>query len=726
MFNQRRPIVVEYSRKLRSIFLVLAATGISWALAGCAPEESATEPQQAAESQEAAPADATPAEAETPAAETAAIAEAPDLIERDKLFGNPARSSAQLSPDGKRIAYLAPRDGVMNVWVAPLDDADAAQPVTEEKVRPIRGYAWSPDGTQILYVQDKGGDENFLLYGVNLESGATREYTPFENVRVTIVGVSNQIKDEILIGLNDRDPRWHDVHRLNLDSGEIELVRQNDGYAGFVADQQLELRLAAKPTPDGGLLVERIEEGGETSLLTTIPSEDSLTSNVLGIPQDADFAYMLDSRGRNLGALVKLDIASGETEVIASGERADIGGIMTHPVTGEVQAYAENYLSNRWYPIGDAIKDDIAFLDKEAGGEWSVSSRTDDDRFWSVVIDRVTEPAAYWLYDREDKTLDKLFTIRPELEGETLAPMYPVEIKSRDGLTLVSYLSLPPHTDPDANGVPAEPVPMVLNVHGGPWARDSFGYRSEHQWLANRGYAVLSVNFRGSTGFGKDFVNASNLEWGRKMHDDLIDAVDWAIEQGITTRDQVAIYGGSYGGYAVLWGVTNTPERFACGVDIVGPSNLKTLLESIPPYWASFFEQFARRVGDPRTEEGLALLAERSPLTYVENIQKPLLIAQGANDPRVKQAESDQIVAAMEEREIPVTYVLYPDEGHGFAVPQNRLSFYAVAEGFLSHCLGGRYEPVGDDFAGSSIQVPAGADFVPGLADALGSMQEGE
>ena len=713
--------MVDYLPKPRSVLLILAALGMSWALAGCAPKETADEPQQAAQPQEAAP-----AEAAAPAPEATAAAEPADLIEREKLFGNPARSSAQLSPDGARIAYLAPRDGVMNVWVAPLDDIAAAQPVTDEKVRPIRSYSWSPDGAQILYVQDKGGDENFLLYGVNLESGETRNYTPFENVRVTTVGASSQIKDAILIGLNNRDPRWHDVHRLNLDSGEIELVRQNDGYAGFVADDNLELRLAARPTPDGGMEIERIGADGETSPLITIPAADGLTSNVLGIPQGADFAYMLDSRDRNIGALVKLDITSGETEVIASGDKADIGGIMAHPVTGEVQAYAENYLTNRWYPIGDAIKDDIAFLDKEAGGEWSVSSRTDDDRYWSLVIDRVTEPAAYWLYDREEKTLDKLFTIRPELEGETLAPMYPVEIKSRDGLTLVSYLSLPPHTDPDTNGVPAEPVPMVLNVHGGPWARDGFGYRGDHQWLANRGYAVLSVNFRGSTGFGKDFVNAGDLQWGRKMHDDLIDAVDWAIEQGITTRDQVAIYGGSYGGYAVLWGVTNTPERFACGVDIVGPSNLKTLMDSIPPYWASFFEQLARRVGDPRTEEGLALLAERSPLTYVENIQKPLLIAQGANDPRVKQAESDQIVTAMKEREIPVTYVLYPDEGHGFAVPQNRLSFFAVAEGFLSHCLGGRYEPVGNDFEGSSIQVPEGAAYVPGLVDALGSMQGGE
>ena len=713
--------MVRSSSQLRSMLLLLAALGMSFALAGCSPEPSAPEPQEAAPAQAAAP-----AETAAPAAEPATAAEPPELIERDKLFGNPARSSAQLSPDGQRIAYLAPRDGVMNVWVAPLDDLDAAQPVTEEQVRPIRGYSWSPDGTQILYVQDKGGDENFLLYGVDLEGGETRNYTPFEGVRVTLVGASNQIKDEILIGLNDRDPRWHDVHRLNLETGEITLVRQNDGYAGFVADDNLELRLAAKPTPDGGLLIERIGADGETSPLTTIPAEDSLTSNVVGIPQGADFAYMLDSRGRNLGALVKLDLESGETEVIATGNKADIGGVMTHPVTGEVQAYAENYLTNRWYPIGDAIEDDIAFLDQEAGGEWSVTSRTDDDRFWSVVVDRVTEPAAYWLYDREAKSLAKLFTIRPELEGETLAPMFPVEITSRDGLTLVSYLSLPPHLDPDGDGVPLEPVPLVLNVHGGPWARDSFGYRGDHQWLANRGYAVLSVNFRGSTGFGKDFVNAGDLQWGRKMHDDLIDAVDWAIEQGITTRDQVAIYGGSYGGYAVLWGMTNTPERFACGVDIVGPSNLKTLLDSIPPYWASFFEQFARRVGDPRTEEGQALLAERSPLTYVENIREPLLIAQGANDPRVKQAESDQIVAAMTEREIPVTYVLYPDEGHGFAVPQNRLSFFAVSEAFLADCLGGRYEPVGDDLEGSSIQVPAGAGFVPGLEEALQSAPEAE
>ena len=642
-----------------------------------------------------------------------------ELLTREKLLGNPARSSARLSPDGKQLAFLAPHEGVMNIWVTDAAATGEPKVVTDERVRPIRSYFWSPDSEQILYVQDKGGDEDFLLYGVNLETGATRNYTPFEDVRVTFVGGSREIEDEVLIGLNDRDPRWHDVHRLNLETGEMSLVRQNDGYAGFVADQSLTLRLAVRPLPDGGFAIERIGADGETTPLIDIPSDDALTSGVLSIPQGADFAYMLDSRGRDTGALVKLDLASGETETIAEGRRADIGGIMAHPITGEVQAYAENYLVNRWYPLGDAIKDDIAFLDEQAGGEWSVASRSDDDRSWIVGVDRVTEPFAYWLYDREAGRLEKLFTTRPELEGAPLAPMYPYEIESRDGKTLVSYLSLPPWLDPDADGVPSEPVPMILNVHGGPWARDSFGYRADHQWLANRGYAVLSVNFRGSTGFGKEFVNAGDLEWGRKMHDDLLDAVEWAIERGVTTRDAVAIFGGSYGGYAVLWGMTNTPDTFACGVDIVGPSNLKTLLASVPPYWASFFEQLARRVGDPRTEEGLAILEERSPLNYVDNISKPLLIGQGANDPRVKQAESDQIVDAMTAKGIPVTYVLYPDEGHGFAVPENRLSFYAVTEGFLGACLGGRVEAVGDDFQGSSIQVPAGAEVVSGLAEAL-------
>ena len=346
-------------------------------------------------------------------------------------------------------------------------------------------------------------------------------------------------------------------------------------------------------------------------------------------------------------------------------------------------------------------------------------SRTLDDSRWVVVTDDPRSGVSSHLYDRRAGTVTKLFDQRPTLAGQPLQPMHAREIRTRDGLTMVSYLSLPPGSDADGDGRPDQPVPMVLNVHGGPWGRDAYGFDPEHQWLANRGYAVLAVNFRASTGFGKAFVNAGDKQWAAKMHDDLLDAVDWAVREKVTIPDKVAIYGGSYGGYATLVGLAFTPERFACGVDIVGPSNLETLLASIPPYWKSFFEDLARRVGDPRTESGKQLLRERSPLWRADQIRRPLLIAQGANDPRVKQAESDQIVTAMKAKNLSVTYVLYPDEGHGFARPQNRTSFYAISEAFLSTCLGGRFEPVGNDFAGSSLQVPEGARYVPGLVEAL-------
>ncbi|MFW6412580.1 MAG: alpha/beta hydrolase family protein [Oceanicaulis sp.] len=352
-------------------------------------------------------------------------------------------------------------------------------------------------------------------------------------------------------------------------------------------------------------------------------------------------------------------------------------------------------------------------------GDVALTSRSDDDRTWVLMEYASDAVSTYWLWDRDADTFERLFASRPELEGAPLAKMHPVIIPARDGLDLVSYLTLPVGTDADGDARPDAPVPMVLWVHGGPWARDGYGNDSYAQWFANRGYAVLQVNFRGSTGFGKDFVNAGDLEWGEAMHDDLIDAVNWAVSEGVTAEDSVAIGGGSYGGYATLAGLTFTPETFACGVDIVGPSNLVTLLEAIPPYWESFRRVLEMRVGDPNTEEGMALLRERSPLNSVDNIQRPLLIGQGANDPRVAQAESDQIVEAMTARDIPVTYVLFPDEGHGFARPENRLAFNAVAEGFLGECLGGRVEPIGDAFQGSSLSVPAGEDYVDGLSEAL-------
>ena len=642
------------------------------------------------------------------------------LIERAKLFGNPSRSGASLAPDGKHLAWLAPRDGVMNIWVAPINQLDAARPLTASKDRPIRVVFWSPDSAMVMYIQDKAGDENFLLYGVDVQNGVERTLTPFEKTRVQIISVSPLIKDRILVGLNNRDPQWHDIHSLDLKTGKLTEIMRGDGYAGFVADATHTLRLALRPNAAGGMDYFTVL-GGKVSdkPVASTGLDDSLTTSPAGFTTDGKTLYWIDSRGRNTAALVAQDATTGAMRVIGENARADISNAMSNPRTGVIEAYAVTYLRDEWTALDPAIGADLAWLREQLKGDIGVTSRTEDDRLWTVAVDPVVAPASVHLYDRKKKTLTLLYVSRPELIGAPLQAMYPVEIKSRDGLTLPSYLTLPPGVDPDGDGVPSAPVPMVMLVHGGPWARDDYGYNPYHQWLANRGYAVLSVNFRGSTGFGKAFISAGDLEWGRKMHDDLIDAVDWAVKRGVTPKDQVAIMGGSYGGYATLAGLTFTPTVFACGVDIVGPSNLETLLKTIPPYWTPLIEQFHQRMGNPNTPEGLALLKERSPLYKAGNIVRPLLIGQGANDPRVNQAESDQIVAAMQAKGIPVTYVLFPDEGHGFARPENNIAFNAVTENFLAGCLRGRAEPIGDTVKMSSAKVPVGAQHTPGLEAAL-------
>jgi dipeptidyl aminopeptidase/acylaminoacyl peptidase len=641
------------------------------------------------------------------------------LIPREHFFGNPTRAQLRLSPDGQWVSFLAPLDGVLNVYLAPADDIDAASPITSDDGRGISSHFWAHNGTHVLYIQDRGGDENFRLYAVNLESGETTDLTPFEETRVYLVGGSRHHPDEMLIGLNNRDARWHDVHRINVVTGELTLLEKNTNeLIGFIADRDLNVRLAAKTREDGGYQYFKRTPTGWAEFFV-VPQEDSLSTNPLGFTADGQGIYMLDSRGRNTAALVEMSFETGETSIIAESDLADVSSIITHPETYEILAYAVNYDRVRWNALNPGMADDLNFLGATLAGDITVTSMTNDASKWTLFEQTSDSVGSFHIYDRQSRTVTRLFSIREELEGLQLSKMHPVIIRSRDGLDLVSYLTLPPASDRSGDGRPDEAVPLVLLVHGGPWARDSYGFSGTSQWLANRGYAVLQVNFRGSTGFGKDFINAGDLEWGRRMHDDLIDAVEWAVAEGITTEDQIAIMGGSYGGYATLVGLTFTPEIFACGVNIVGPSNLETLLATIPPYWAAFFEQFATRVGDPRTEEGRALLRERSPLHYADRIQRPLLIAQGANDPRVKQAESDQIVAAMQENGLPVTYVLYPDEGHGFARPQNRLSFFAITEAFLSDCLGGEMEPIGTAFDGSSTTVPEGADLVPGLAAAL-------
>ena len=642
------------------------------------------------------------------------------IIDRETLFGNPDKASPQISPDGKRLAYLAPVNGVLNVWVGPVDDPSAAKPVTQDASRGIRRYFWAYTNNHVVYVQDKGGDENWRAYSVNLANNETKDLTPIEKVAARVEQVSHKFPNEILVGLNDRDAQYHDVQRINITTGERKLVQENKEFAGFLIDDDYAVRFATKVTPDGGSEIFQPDDKGGWKPFTKIAMADSMTTQPIDVSKDGKTLYMIDSRDRDTAALVAVEVATGTKTTLGEDRRADVDNIMIHPTEKNVQAYSSNYLRAQWTILDKGIKGDFQTLRSVAEGDFNVISRTLNDNEWIVSYMLDDGPVRYYRYNRDTDKAAFLFTNNQDLDKYTLAKMHPTVIKSRDGMNLVSYLTIPA-TEPGSarKGRPSKPLPMVLFVHGGPWGRDDWGYDSYHQWLSNRGYAVLSVNFRGSTGFGKNFINAANLEWAGKMHDDLIDAVNWSVNEKIADPSKVAIMGGSYGGYATLTGLTFTPDTFACGVDIVGPSNLITLLSTIPPYWAPMIEMFTTRVGDHRTSEGQSLLRERSPLTFVDRIKKPLLIGQGANDPRVKQAESDQIVSAMKAKSIPVTYVLYPDEGHGFARPENRMSFNAVTEGFLAQHLGGRYEPIGDDFKGSSITVPNGAEQVPGVSPAL-------
>ncbi len=659
------------------------------------------------------------------------------LISRQILFGNPDKVTLRISPDHQMISYLAPLDDVLNVWVAPKDDPDAAVAVTKDTLRGIRIYFWAFNNEQIIYLQDLAGDENWQVHAVNVKTREDRNLTPFEEIigpdgkpvtlpngkkirpMAQIQEVSYKYPNEILIGLNNRNPSFHDIYLLDILTGEMNMIQQNDRFLGFQTDDDYNVRYALQMTPDGGNEIFVPDESGGWKSFDKIPMEDMMTTFPITFDKTGNILYLIDSRGRNTAALVAQDLKTNEKKVIFEDARADLSDIMIHPTEKTIEAAASNYTRTEWKILDESIRPDMEYLKTVAKGDMEVTSRSLDDSVWTIAYIKDDGPVVYYLFDRAKKKAGYLFTNRKKLENLKLSKMHPVIIKSHDGMDLISYLTLPYWTDPDGDAHPGAPLPMVLFVHGGPWGRDSWGYDSYHQWLSNRGYAVLSVNFRASTGFGKDFINAGNLEWAGKMHDDLIDAVNWTIAENIADKDRIAIMGGSYGGYATLVGLTFTPDVFACGVDIVGPSNLRTLLETIPPYWEPMLNMFTSRVGDHRTEDGRKLLDARSPLTFVDSIQKPLLIGQGANDPRVKQTEADQIVKAMQEKNIPVTYVLYPDEGHGFARPENRLSFNAITDIFLAEYLGGRSEPIGDDFKGSSITVPTGEEHISTLKEML-------
>jgi dipeptidyl aminopeptidase/acylaminoacyl peptidase len=636
--------------------------------------------------------------------------ESPELLPRRLIFADLDRSVVRVSRDGARIAFRAPVDGALGLWVAPINDIDNARPMIAASDHNLGPWiVWMHDDRHLVFFRDRDGDENWRAWLLDVETADNRPLTPGPGVTCFIQQSSRHFPSELLVGHNERDRHYFDIYRVNVATGKSTLVQANEGFEGYFTDHQFRVRYAVRRGDDDD--VEYLQRGtdGGWELFARIDADDAKATSAIDVSDDGRELYWLDSRGRDTAAVVAQYLASGAPRVLAADQRADFTALLLDPVTQRPVAAAATFERTRWQVLDPDYEEDFNHLTRQSPGDLAITGMSRDRRNWIVAYVRDDAPLEYFHYDRDRKQARRLFSQASVLEGAPLVTMEPVIIPARDGLELVSYLSRPRNIQPGTR------LPMVLLVHGGPWARDVWWLYPEHQWLANRGYAVLSVNFRGSTGFGKAFVNAANLEWAGRMHDDLIDAVDWAVAAEIADPDRVAIMGTSYGGYAALVGLTFTPEKFACAVDIVGISNLVTFLNTIPEYWTPWKSLWKVRMGDYTTEAGQRFLEERSPLNRADRIVRPLLIAQGANDVRVKPSESEQIVAAMQRHGIPVTYVYYPDEGHGFRRPENRRSFAAVAEAFLATHLGGRYEPVGDDFHGSTIEFRAGRELIPGL-----------
>lgn len=623
----------------------------------------------------------------------------PPIIDRELFFGPPVIAGGQLSPDGKYMSFLKTYKGTMNVWVkdasAPFE---SAHPLTADTLRPIRNYFWSRDGKYILYVQDKGGDENFNVYAVNPSekpaSGndipTNRALTDYKGVRTFIYSVPKSDPDALYIGLNDRDKKWHDLYKLKISTGEKTLVRQNsdkDRITGWIFDWSDKLRLATRANEDGSNDLLRVDEKELVPIYHTGPFEEFDT---YAFDKDNKQYYIATNKGddRNLKQLVLLDpVSMQETFVEKDPEnRVDFGGANFSDVNKSIILTSYTDEKERLYWKDKQFEADYKIIEKQLPDLLlDFTSSTADENLWLLNAYSDTDPGAAYLFDRKTKKLSFQYRPRPEIPIKSLAPMKAIKYKSSDGLEIPAYLVLP-------KGVPAKNLPMVAFPHGGPWGRDYWGYSSFAQFLANRGYAVLMPNFRASTGYGKKFLDAGNKQWGDKMQDDITWGIKYLISEGIVDAKHVGIMGGSYGGYATLAGVAFTPDLYAAAVSIVGPSNLITLLNSIPPYWEPIRKLFYLRMGDPSTDEGKAQLERQSPLNSADKIKTPLLVAQGANDPRVNKAESEQIVNALRKRNFPVEYILAPDEGHGFARPVNNMAMLAAAEKFLATYLGGRYQ----------------------------------
>jgi dipeptidyl aminopeptidase/acylaminoacyl peptidase len=622
------------------------------------------------------------------------FAQMPPLVDRDLYFGEVEISGAQISPDGKYISFLKPHNGTRNIWVKKAEEPfSAAKPVTAETKRPIPGYFWSRDGKYILYVQDQGGDENYNVYAVDPAKGEgaaldTRNLTAAKGARALIYSVPKNEPDALFIGLNDRDKAWHDLYKVKISTGERTLIRQNtDRVTGWIMDNKPELRLATRSADNGDTEVLRVEPGKMTKVYACGVLEACAP---LRFDKENKLAWFLTNKGDSvdLTELAQMDPATGTLKPYESDplKRVDFAGAIFSDLTEELVAttYVDDRIRIYWK--NKAFEADYKWLKSKLGDrEIGFGSHANDENLWIISSNSDVEPGETYLFDRKTKRLTLQYKIREKLPRTALCPMKPIRYKSSDGLEIPAYLTLP-------KGVPAQKLPVIMLPHGGPWARDDWGYDPFAQFLANRGYGVLQMNFRGSTGYGKKFLNAGNKEWGQKMQDDITWGVKHLIAEGIADPKRVAILGGSYGGYATLAGVTFTPDVYAAAVSIVGPSNLITLMESIPPYWEAARKVFNVRIGDPNTEEGKKQLLAQSPLTHTAKIKTPLMVVQGANDPRVNKRESDQIVIALRDRGFPVEYLVADDEGHGFARPVNNLAMMAAMEKFLSKFLDGRFQ----------------------------------
>ncbi|MDV3349844.1 prolyl oligopeptidase family serine peptidase [Leptothoe sp. LEGE 181152] len=625
---------------------------------------------------------------------TEAQAGLPPLVQRELFFANPEITGAQLSPDGQFLAFQKPLNGVINVWVKGIDEPmEAARPVTADTDSPIIVYFWSADGRYILYGQDKEGNENFHIYAVEPGSlhetvPTARNLTPIEGIAAQIYAVPKQTPNQIIVGLNDRNPQFHDIYRLDLTTGERTLLLQNDDNIGsWTTDLAGNVRLGYRQTLDRGTEILAVDDNGLTPVYTCRIEETCIP---LRFHPDGQQVYLMSNRDQNLIQLELLNLENQQTQVIEIDpeNQVDLGGALFSEATDEL--IATYYIGDRTrlYPQTEQVATDLAFLQQQLPDvDVSLQSATEDDRLVLITAHSDVNPGSTYLFDRNAQSLEKLYDVRPELPREHMATMQSIRYTARDGLEIPAYLTLP-------QGVEPINLPVVVLPHGGPWDRDTWGYNTFVQFLANRGYGVLQPNFRGSTGYGKEFLNAGNNEWGTgAMQHDITDGVQYLIEAGIADPERVGIVGGSYGGYATLAGLAFTPDIYAAGASIVGPSNLITLLNSIPPYWASLKATFALRLGDPNNPSDRNRLEAQSPLFSADQIQSPLMVIQGANDPRVKQAESDQIVVALRDLDRPVEYLVAPDEGHGFRKEINNLAMTAALERFFAEHLSGRYQP---------------------------------